>query len=243
MQASRGTAATAKKGFRRASEKLTELIRMANLVPRDSSRSIILNDDRWEKSRLPPTLPPDISVLPDAMRLELADHMSHPERWHLDLEKMLRQIRERVAKGNLPDPAKPDYSEKYLRQSFPTMEKATHYQRIWQAHENLERIVAVNESRLPWIQLVSEIGAFKEPDGTVTLSYDDFTEVIAEHDLEYIRRCPYEQCRLFFYAYRFQQPGCGPEHNDLLRKRRKAARDKKNKALKQKRASKARRRR
>jgi hypothetical protein len=221
LQASPGTAATAKKGFRRATDELAELLRLANLeIPSGLD--------------LPASLPLDISELPPAIRLELSDHMRQPETWHLRIEEMIGKIRERVKKGALPDPGRPDYSEKYLRQSFPAIEQGTHYGRIVQAQENFGRIVAVNEKRLPYMNLIGEILTFKNPDGTASLGYDDFTEILREIDIEYIRRCGYEKCRRYFYAYRFKQPGCGPEHSALLRKRRKAEKDRQAKTRKRK---------
>jgi hypothetical protein len=222
LQASQGTAATAKKGFKRATNELAGLLRLANL------------DIPASFDYLPPSLPPDISELPPAIRLELSDHMRQPKTWHLQIEEMIGEIRRRVERGKLPDPTRPDYSEKYLRQSFPLMEQGTHYRRIVQARENFERIVAVNEKRLPYVNLIGEILTFKNPDGTASLGYDDFTEILREIDIEYIRRCALEECGKFFYAYRFQQPGCGPEHSALARKRRKAQRDKENKQFKNK---------
>lgn len=218
--ASRSTAATAKKGFKRAPTELDELLRLANLeVPPD-----------WDF--LPHNLPENLSDLPPAIRLELFDHMQNPEAWHVPLEEMVGKIRARIREGKLPEPNRPDYSEKYLRQSFPRIEQGAHYGRIFQAKENLNRIVAVNERKLPIVRLIGEIMATTNPDGTGSMTYDEFTEILQSIDMEYIRRCKYEKCGKFFYAYRFQQPGCGPEHSEILRKQRKADRDKANKLLK-----------
>lgn len=229
LHTSRGTAATAKKGFKRATPELAELLRLANLVPRDSDF-------------LPPSLPPDVSELPDAIRLELSDHMRRPETWHMPFNKMIQGIRERARRRDLPDPSRPDHSEKYLRLAFPLMEQGAHYRRIFQAEANIDLIVEVNEQRLPYVRLIGEIGVFRKPDGTVELTYDDLNKILQEIDIEYIRRCGYEKCRRYFYAYRFKQPGCCAEHSTILRKARKAERDKDNRGLKMKRATKARKR-
>lgn len=217
LQTPRGELGAARKGFKRPTPELKELLRLANLVPPDIDPAY----------NLPYSLPEDPSELPSAVRLELFEHLQHPERWHVPLERMVEEIRERIRQGKLPDPNRPDYSEKYLRQSHARMEQAAHYRRIFRARENFGRLVA----GLPYVGLIGEIGAVRTPDGKTIITFDDdITQVLQDkkNDLTYLRRCPIETCRKFFFAGRMQQPGDTPAHSDAIRKRKKRERDKAN---------------
>lgn len=216
VKASLGTVIRRSKGKKFPTREVREIVRLANLVPYEQP--------------LPTAMPADVSELPDAIRLELADHMRHPKAWHIPLEKIVKEIRHRNKLRQIPDRNKPDYSEKYLRRFHPIMEQGAHYRRIIQARENLDRLVAVNEQVLPHVNLVGEVGLFRKPDGSISLEYDDFTESLRDKRVRiaYLRRCKHRKCGRFFYATRLPQPGCIPAHSTLVRKERKRKRDKDN---------------
>src|SRR5687767_11172598 len=72
LHAPRGMAAIVRKGFKRPSQELAELLRLANLVPEEIELPERLNDESRD------TLVDSISRLPDAVRLELLDCLNRP---------------------------------------------------------------------------------------------------------------------------------------------------------------------
>lgn len=198
--------ATTIKGFKRPSPELAELLRLANLVP--TSEELPQLRHRWGA-----VLIGDARMSPDAY----------------NLRKMI---------GSLPDAIRLDILENARLRTEPTWDREfqnclaayTRYQTIVDARENLRRLI----DRLPG-PLHFQVEATRE-NGKLKLqpADDDWAvRALLSAELDYLSRCAYDKCERFFYAVRRGQPGCTPEHSDIIRKQRKRKRDKENRELKE----------
>jgi hypothetical protein len=189
VQASRGTAATARKGFKRAPRDLEEWIRLANLVQPGAlpDRLDLFVPGTW------PSILEKIAKLEDPLRSELLAHSKLSERW-------------RSVAGDYDSDA----------------------QRVALTYGYFARI----QTAATYVRLLARADAEATLD-----TLESFVSSLRYAELSYLRECP--QCRKVFYAGRATQLGCTPAHSSAIRKKRKQERDKENRNLKKKRASKA----
>lgn len=204
----RETVAATRKGFKRPSPELAELLRLANLVP--SNEELPQLRYAWGavlvgEARMSPTaynLRKMIGSLPDAIRLDIIENA-----------------------GLITEPT----SDPYSREFQNCLAAYRRYQTIVDARENLQRLIDRSPGPLHLqVEATRENGRLK-----LQPAEDDWAvKALLSAELDYLSRCAYDKCGRFFYAVRRGQPGCKPEHSDIIRKQRKRKRDKANNELK-----------
>jgi hypothetical protein len=212
LHAPRGMAATVRKGFKRPSQELAELLRLANLVPEGIELPERLNDESRD------TLVDSISRLPDAVRLELLDCLNRPDPFMKDFidwmgrgEVWLQLNQEKVV------------SLAEMNEIFSVVER---YDAIRTSREGFKEVLRQSPFHVVETWVLLQI----DKHHTIqTIPLSRFTRAIAGVDARYLRQC--EVCKHFFFAGRLQQPGCIAQHSDIIRKRNKRARDKANMEL------------
>jgi hypothetical protein len=127
--------------------------------------------------------------------------------------------------ASLPDPIR-----LYLRE-FPyprdwsegtkTIMMFALYSVIRNARGNLRRIIDGTREPLRF-QAEAKRGA----KGKLELHPDWTVKALLTAEIDYLARCAYSKCGKFFYAGRLGQPGCIPDHSDIIRKQRKRDREK-----------------
>lgn len=106
------------------------------------------------------------------------------------------------------------------------------YRLILNARENLHDLV---EDPPDLLRLRFQVDFGRGQDGKLELrgvnewSWDNWTiKALLSAEVDYLSRCAYGKCGKFFYAVRLGQPGCNPQHSNIIRKQRKRDRDKAN---------------
>jgi hypothetical protein len=208
----RSMAAIVRKGFKRPSQELAELLRLTNLVPQEIELPERLNDESRD------TLVDSISRLPDAVRLELLDCLNRPI-------PLIKDFIDWVGSGkaSLQLDQEKVVALAEMNEIFSVVER---YDAIRTSREGFKEILRHSPFHVvkTWVLLQIDIHHIIQ-----TIPLSRFTRAIAGVDARYLRQC--EVCKHFFFAGRLTQPGCTAQHSDIIRKRNKRARDKANRVL------------
>ena len=219
LQAAHGTAAMAKKGFKRPSPELAELLRLANLVPADVGLPQIKMQDRPGQ---PLSLHRMVATLPDAVRLDLLETCALPSDFVMTRQHESWGATMGVLEMHAPLALVPNRQHEFWCCAMAMVR----YQTIRDARENLRRLVDKTGEPLRF-----QAQASSGPKGKLKLQFDWGVEALLGAELDYLSRCAYSKCGAFFYAGRRGQPGCFLEHSNTIRKQRKRDADRANAEL------------
>lgn len=144
------------------------------------------------------------------------------------IQDLPERVRQELIERSRMEPATPEEREivgyDYEPELFRFSEVLQHYEKIRIAYYNLRGLTR----------------------GTASLDpLENLLHALLYAKLPYLRRCGYEKCGKIFYASKFRQPGCTPEHSSNIRKANKRKRDNANRndpKIKKKRAMAARKR-
>lgn len=200
-QALRITPARKRNGIKVCPAALEPIIHFANIASDHK-----LPDIRFDNFRVNPGVIPLAEFLPDAVRLDLMETMTNPQRWEMTPEEW-------IAGWSYAQPSV-DEARDFLSASA----LSERYALILGSRSALQAIIS-GESNIPVTTFLK-----RGRDGKGTYGGDPISDGLLEAEWDYIKRCPI--CGLFFYAQRSTQDAWPLRCAKALRARRKRASDK-----------------